>query len=55
MVHVPYRGTQPALADLMAGHIGLMLDTYSTLKPQFEAGNIRPLGIATATRPDLDV
>jgi tripartite-type tricarboxylate transporter receptor subunit TctC len=51
MVHVPYRGTQPALADLMAGHIGLMFDTYSTLKPQFEAGNIRPLGIATATRP----
>jgi tripartite-type tricarboxylate transporter receptor subunit TctC len=53
MVHVPYRGTQPALADLMAGHIGLMFDTYSTLKPQFAAGNIRPLGIATATRPDF--
>lgn len=51
MVHVPYRGTQPALADLMAGHIGLMFDTYSTLKPQFEAGTIRPLGIATSTRP----
>ncbi|WPB83816.1 Bug family tripartite tricarboxylate transporter substrate binding protein [Sediminicoccus rosea] len=53
MVHVPYRGTQPALADLMAGHIGMMFDTYSTLKPQFEAGNIRPLGIATATRPSF--
>lgn len=53
MVHVPYRGTQPALADLMAGHIGLMFDTYSTLKPQFEAGNIRPLGVATATRPSF--
>lgn len=53
MVHVPYRGTQPALQDLMAGHIGLMFDTYSTLKPQFEAGNIRPLGIAAATRPEF--
>ena len=53
MEHVPYRGTQPALQDLMAGNIGLMFDTYSTLKPQFEAGNIRPLGIATATRPDF--
>ncbi|WP_191085321.1 tripartite tricarboxylate transporter substrate binding protein [Roseococcus microcysteis] len=53
MVHVPYRGTQPALADLMAGHIGMMFDTYSTLKPHFEAGTIRPLGIATPTRPSF--
>jgi len=53
MTHVPYRGTQPALADLLAGHIGMMFDTYSTLKPQFEAGNIRPLGIATASRPSF--
>jgi tripartite-type tricarboxylate transporter receptor subunit TctC len=51
MEHVPYRGTQPALQDLMSGNIGLMFDTYSTLKPQFEGGNIRPLGIATAERP----
>ncbi|GGC53655.1 exported protein [Siccirubricoccus deserti] len=51
MEHIPYRGTQPALQDLMAGNIGLMFDTYSTLKPQFEGGNIRPLGIATAERP----
>jgi len=53
MEHVPYRGTQPALQDLMAGNIGLMFDTYSTLKPQFEAGTVRPLGIATLTRPDF--
>lgn len=51
MEHIPYRGTQPALQDLMAGNIGLMFDTYSTLKPQFEGGNVRPLGIATLTRP----
>ncbi|SDB74955.1 Bug family tripartite tricarboxylate transporter substrate binding protein [Belnapia rosea] len=50
MEHVPYRGTQPALQDLMAGNIGLLFDTYSTLKPQFDGGNIRPLGIATAER-----
>ena len=57
MEHVPYRGTQPALQDLMAGNIGLLFDTYSTLKPQFEAGNVVPLGIAAAGRaafaPDL--
>jgi len=50
MVHVPYRGTQPALQDLMAGNIDLLFDTYSTLGPQFQAGTIRPLGIATAER-----
>jgi tripartite-type tricarboxylate transporter receptor subunit TctC len=50
MEHVPYRGTQPALQDLMAGNIGLMFDTYSTLKPQFDANSIRPLGIATMAR-----
>lgn len=57
MEHIPYRGTQPALQDLMAGNIGLLFDTYSTLKPQFEAGTIRPLGIAATERaafaPDL--
>jgi tripartite-type tricarboxylate transporter receptor subunit TctC len=57
MEHIPYRGTQPALQDLMAGNIGLLFDTYSTLKPQFDGGNIRPLGIAAAERaafaPDL--
>ena len=57
MEHIPYRGTQPALQDLMAGNIGLLFDSYSTLKPQFEAGTIRPLGIAARERaafaPDL--
>lgn len=55
--HVPYRGTQPALQDLMAGNIGMMFDTYSALRPQFEASTVRPLGIASTTRaefaPDL--
>jgi tripartite-type tricarboxylate transporter receptor subunit TctC len=50
MEHVPYRGTQPALQDLMAGNIGLLFDTYSTLKPQFDAGSVLPLGIAAAGR-----
>jgi tripartite-type tricarboxylate transporter receptor subunit TctC len=50
MVHVPYRGTQPALQDLMAGNIGAMFDVNSALRSQFEAGAIRPLGIASAER-----
>ena len=50
MEHIPYRGTQPALQDLMAGNIGLLFDTYSTLKAQFDAETIVPLGIAAAER-----
>ncbi|MBY0337712.1 MAG: tripartite tricarboxylate transporter substrate binding protein [Acetobacteraceae bacterium] len=51
LVHVPYRGTQPALQDLMGGQLGVMFDTWSTLKPQFDAGTVRPLGIASLERP----
>ncbi len=53
MEHIPYRGTQPALQDLMAGNLGLLFDTYSPMKPQFDAGTVRPLGIATLTRPEF--
>jgi len=57
LTHIPYRGTQPALQDLLAGNIAAMFDTFSTLKPQFDAGTIRPLAIASAARtsfaPDL--
>ncbi len=50
MTHVPYRGTQPALQDLMAGHVSIMFDTISSFRAQFEAETIRPLAIATAER-----
>ncbi|MFH5923881.1 tripartite tricarboxylate transporter substrate binding protein [Roseomonas xinghualingensis] len=50
MMHVPYRGTQPALQDLMAGNIGAMFDVNSAMGAQFEAGNIRALGVASAER-----
>lgn len=50
MTHIPYRGTQPALADLMSGNISIMFDAYAGLKSQFDGGTIRPLGIATTER-----
>ena len=50
MVHVPYRGTQPALQDLMAGNIGAMFDVNSALRSQFEANTIRPLEVASVSR-----
>jgi tripartite-type tricarboxylate transporter receptor subunit TctC len=57
MTHVPYKGTAPALADLMGGHIQVMFDTMSAMLPQVRAGKIRALGLSSATRwptaPDI--
>ncbi|WPB59005.1 tripartite tricarboxylate transporter substrate binding protein [Xylophilus sp. GOD-11R] len=46
MVHIPYRGTAPALADLMGGQIQLLFDTPSSLAPQGRDGKIRLIGLA---------
>ena len=50
MVHVPYKGTAPALQDLMGGQISLMMDTPSSLLPQVRAGKIKALGMASEKR-----
>ena len=50
MTHVPYKGTAPALADLMGGHRQVMFDTLSAMIPQVRAGKIRALGLSSATR-----
>ena len=56
-VHVPYRGTGPALTDLMGGNIGALFDTLSAMKPQIDAGTIRGIALASDKRssyaPDL--
>jgi len=57
MTHVPYRGTGPALADLVGGRVEAMASPYGTALPLIEAGRVRPLAWAGATRlawmPDL--
>jgi tripartite-type tricarboxylate transporter receptor subunit TctC len=50
MVHVPYKGTAPALQDLMAGNIQILVDVPSTLMPQVRAGKIKALGMFSAKR-----
>ena len=47
MVHVPYRGTMPALTDVAAGHIPLLFCDLGPCAGQLESGGVRPLGIAT--------
>jgi tripartite-type tricarboxylate transporter receptor subunit TctC len=50
MVHVPYKGSAPALNDVVAGHIDMLMDSVPTSLPQIEAGNTRPLAITSGTR-----
>ncbi len=50
MVHVPYKGTAPALQDLMGGRIQILVDVPSTLMPHVRAGKIKALGMFSAKR-----
>jgi tripartite-type tricarboxylate transporter receptor subunit TctC len=47
---VPYRGTAPALRDLMAGQIDLMIDQASNVVPQIQAGTIKAFAVLSANR-----
>jgi tripartite-type tricarboxylate transporter receptor subunit TctC len=57
MVHVPYKGSGPALQDLMGNNIQVLIDTPPTLLPQVRSNNIKALAIMSSHRlasaPDL--
>jgi tripartite-type tricarboxylate transporter receptor subunit TctC len=48
--HIPYKGTGPALNDLVSGHVSLSFTDVLTALPFVQAGKLRALGIAAATR-----
>ena len=50
MTHVPYKGTAPAVQDLMGGSIQILVDTPSALMPLVRGGKIRALGMFSAKR-----
>ena len=50
MTHVPYKGTLPALNDVVAGHIQLMFSDLAPAYPLIQAGKVRALGVTTAQR-----
>jgi tripartite-type tricarboxylate transporter receptor subunit TctC len=50
LTHVPYRGSAPALNDLIAGQIQVMLENLPTALPFIQAGSVRALGVTSATR-----
>ncbi|MBL6455998.1 tripartite tricarboxylate transporter substrate binding protein [Belnapia sp. T6] len=55
--HIPYRGSAPAMADLIAGNVKLMFDSLASALPHIQAGRVRALGVTSARRmpqlPDL--
>jgi tripartite-type tricarboxylate transporter receptor subunit TctC len=50
MVHIAYKGTGPAMIDMLAGHTAVMAGTMVTTVPQIRAGRLRGLGITTPER-----
>ena len=57
MVHIPYRGTGPATADLLAGQVQMAIDSIVVYKPHIDAGSVRALGVSSLQRspqlPDI--
>ena len=57
VVHVPYRGSAPAMSDLLGGQVQVMFDGLLTSLEHIRAGKLRALGVTTVARsfalPDL--
>jgi tripartite-type tricarboxylate transporter receptor subunit TctC len=53
LVHVPYQGSPPAVTDLLAGRVSVMLGVASTIMPHVEAGRLKALASGSAKRPHI--
>jgi tripartite-type tricarboxylate transporter receptor subunit TctC len=53
IVHVPYRGLAPALNDLVAGHVDLMLDNLGTSAPHIKNGTLKGIALGSERRNPL--
>jgi tripartite-type tricarboxylate transporter receptor subunit TctC len=57
IVHIPYKGSGPAVTDLLGGQVQLMFDNAPNVMPQVKAGRLRALGMSSAKRasfaPDI--
>ncbi len=50
IVHVAYRGSAPALNDMIAGHVDLMFDNLPSIEPQARAGNVIGIAVTSAAK-----
>ena len=53
LTHVPYKGTAPAMTDLLGGQVELMFDNLITAMPYVKSGKLRLLGVAGERRIDV--
>lgn len=53
MTHVPYKGSNPALNDLVAGNVDVMFDYPVVVMPLIQAGKLRPLAVTAKARLDI--
>ena len=54
LVHLPYKGSAPAMTDLLGGRVSLMLDAGITSTPHIKSGKLRALGVTGATRSPVN-
>ena len=50
MVHIPYKGSAPAIQDVMAGQVPMMFDTTVVAAPHIKSGNVRALAVTSTKR-----
>jgi tripartite-type tricarboxylate transporter receptor subunit TctC len=53
MVHVPYKGTTPAIAALLSGEVSVMFATVTGIQPQIKAGKAKGLAVTTPKRSNM--
>lgn len=54
ILHIPYRGSSPAVTDLLGGQVDMMFDSITSAKPYIESGKLRALGLTT-TQPSASL
>ena len=50
LVHVPYKGSAPALIDLLGGQVQIIFDNLATALPHIQAGKLTPLAVTSSSR-----
>jgi tripartite-type tricarboxylate transporter receptor subunit TctC len=53
ILHVPYKGSAPAVTDLMGRQVDMMFDSVSSAKPYIDSGRLKPLAVTTSKRSSV--